>query len=65
MLMSGRFSVYVKDKKMLFYLKYRENAKVVSKYVDTEISKLQGQAEKRKHIRTMIKVIEDELKYDC
>ena len=65
MLMSGRFSVYVKDKKMLFYLKYRENAKVVSKYVDTEISKLQGQTEKRKHIRTMIKVIEDELKYDC
>lgn len=45
-----------------YYLKYRENGKVVSKYVGTEVSELQRQIEKRKHISVMIKALEEELK---
>jgi len=47
-----------------YYLKYRENGKVVSRYLTTaEKEDLSGRIEERRHIENMLKSLKDELKF--
>ncbi len=44
-----------------YYLKYRDGKKVVSKYISKKnIEALRQQIEKRRHVETMIKSLQDE-----
>lgn len=45
-----------------YYLNFRKNGKVVSKYVGKDAQELSEQIERRKHTETMIKLLEEELK---
>lgn len=45
-----------------YYLNYRKDGKVVSKYIGKDATELSGQIEKRKHSEAMIKLLENELK---
>lgn len=58
----GSLSVKSVNGKEYFYLKYRENNKVRSKYIrQAEVETVRIQIEKRKHIEAMIRSLEDEL----
>ena len=47
---------------LYYYLKYRDDGKVISKYIGKEAGDLPDKIEKRKHIDAMIKSLEEELK---
>ena len=58
----GSLSVKSVNGKEYFYLKYRENNKVCSKYIrQAEVETVRIQIEKRKHIEAMIRSLEEEL----
>ena len=58
----GSLSVKTVNGNEYYYLKYRENNKVRSKYVrQTEVEAVRIQIEKRKHIEAMIQFLEEEL----
>ena len=58
----GTLSVKVVNGKDYFYLKFRENNKVCSKYIrQAEIDIVRQKIEKRKHIEAMIGFLESEL----
>ena len=45
-----------------FYLKYREGKKVVSRYIpQKDVETVREQVEKRRHIETMIRFLQEEL----
>lgn len=63
MLPKGTLVGCEKNGRTYYYLKYREDKKVVSKYVGkANIETITGLIEKRKHIEAMIKSLREELK---
>lgn len=57
----GTISEKKVNEKTYYYLKYREGKKVVSKYVGKhEVDTLRQQIDRRKHIETMIKSLQEE-----
>lgn len=51
-----------KNGQVYYYLKYRENKKVVSKYIGKNTDAILPLLEKRKHTEAMIKSLENELR---
>lgn len=58
----GTLSERKKGSQKYYYLKYREDGKVISKYVGKDVDELSNLIEKRKHTEAMIKSLEEELK---
>ena len=57
----GTISEKVTNGKTYYYLKYRDGKKVVSKYISKkEIDSVRQQIEKRRHIETMMKSLQEE-----
>ena len=57
----GTISEKTVNEKTYYYLKYRDGQKVVSRYVGRqEIDSLRQQINRRKHIETMIKSLQEE-----
>ena len=57
----GTISEKTVNEKTYYYLKYRDGQKVVSRYVGKqEIDSLRQQINRRKHIETMIKSLQEE-----
>lgn len=50
------------NNQVYYYLKYREDKKVVSKYVGKSVDNILPLIEKRKHTEEMIKLLENELR---
>ena len=52
------------SEKIYYYLKYREDDKVISKYIQPEsVKDLVSKIEERKHIESMLKPLRQELKF--
>ena len=50
------------DGRVYYYLKYRDGKKVFSRYIHkSQIEEIRKQIEKRKHIETMMKSLQEEL----
>lgn len=57
----GTISKKIVGEKTYFYLKYRDGKKVVSKYISKmEIENVRTLVEKRRHIETMVKSLQEE-----
>lgn len=58
----GSISETTKGPRTYYYLKYRDGRKVISQYISKEkIDEVRAQVEKRRHIESMLKSLQEEL----